>query len=166
MRLRWLAALPVAVLLGTPACGPGDDAAWGPLDPPAAPLGALPRAAPAAPLCDAIDPGAVAAATGHADVTADGAGTQCSWRAAAGPDVVLQGSFVDARTFEVARADGDGSHHVPDVGDQAYVVPGAPGAPTTLYVRDGNRTLALWLTDAAGEPADALAGLARQALIG
>ena len=164
MRTRGpLVALATAALLAVPACGGGDDGALPPLAPAAA---ATTPAAPAPParLCDAIPGEVVAAATGRSPVTVDGAGSQCSWRSPSadpdGHDVVLQGSFIDARSFEVGRPAG-GAHVVPGLGDDAYLVRTDAAAPT-LYVRDGSVAFALWLTVPGAE--GALADLARQVL--
>lgn len=167
MRLPGLAALAAGILLGLPACGAPRDAAREPLEPGAGAVApATPAASPRPQLCDAIPGDVVVEATGRSPVTSDGAGTQCSWRAATpaeGPEVVLQGSFIDARTFDVGRP-GGGATEVRGVGDDAYLVQPGDGAPTTLYVRDGHRAFALWLTHPAAD--GALTRLARQVLAG
>lgn len=169
MRLRRpLAALAVAALVAVPACDVAEERALAPLDD-TAPVPTAPPVRPPATLCDAIPHDVVAAETGRSPVTVDGAGSQCSWRAGTdgadgGQDVVLQGSFIDASSFEVGRRDGTAAA-VPGLGDDAYVVrSGDPAAPT-LYVLDGSRAFALWLGGAApAEPEEALARLARQVL--
>lgn len=166
MRLSWLAAVAVGTLVAVPACAAGDSATWAPVD--AETSAEAPAAAPAAELCDALPGDVVAEATGRSPVTVDGAGTQCSWRAPAqadGSDVVLQGSFIDARSFEVGRPSG-GVTVVPHLGDDAYLVQVGDGAATTLYVRDGHRAFALWVTRHADAPDGALTHLARQVLGG
>ena len=168
MRLRRpLAALAVAALVAVPACDVADERAPSPLQG-AAPIPTAPPVRPPATLCDAIPHDVVAAETGRSPVTVDGAGGQCSWRAGTGEvegqDVVLQGSFIDASSFEVGRRDGTAAA-VPGLGDDAYVVrPGDAAAPT-LYVLDGSRAFALWLDGPApAEHEGALARLARQVL--
>ncbi len=159
---RLLAALGAAALLAVPACDSGDEGGLPPLsDPTPQPATA---AAPPARLCEAIPDEAVAAVTGRSPVTVDGAGTQCSWRAPAtdGHDLVLQGSFIDTRSFEVGRPS-DGVAAVPDLGDDAYLVEPAGEAPT-IYVREGSVAFALWLSDPAAGADLALADLARQVL--
>ena len=164
MRLPGLAALAAGIVLAVPACGASGDAAWEPLGPgTGATTSVSPAAPPSAPLCDAIPGDLVVAATGRSPVTSDGAGTQCSWRSAAEPDVVLEGSFIDTRTFDVGRA-GAAATTVHGIGDDAYLVEPGDGAPTTIYVRDGHRAFALWLTHPAAE--GALTQLARQVLAG
>lgn len=168
MRIRRpLVALSVAALLAVPACGGGDDASLPPLTAPAAAAAVRPELpAPPARLCDALPGELVAAATGRSPVTVDGAGTQCSWRSPSadpdGDDVVLQGSFIDTRSFEVGRPAG-GAQSVPGLGDDAYLVRATDAAPA-LYVRDGSVAFALWVTDPGAE--GALAGLAREVLAG
>ncbi|HSP03260.1 MAG TPA: hypothetical protein VLR27_07145 [Acidimicrobiales bacterium] len=167
MRLSGLAALAAGIVLAVPACGASGDAAWEPLRPgngAATPVS--PATSPPAPLCDAIPGDLVVTATGRSPVTSDGAGTQCSWRSAAStaePDVVLEGSFIDTRTFDVGRP-GAAATTVHGIGDDAYLVEPGDGAPTTIYVRDGHRAFALWLTHPAAE--GALTQLARQVLAG
>lgn len=167
MRLPGLAALAAGIVLAVPACGASGDAAWEPLGPArGAAMPVSPAASPPAPLCDAIPGDLVAAATGRSPVTSDGAGTQCSWRSApstAEPDVVLEGSFIDTRTFDVGRS-GAAATTIHGIGDDAYMVEPGDGAPTTIYVRDGHRAFALWLTHPAAE--GALTQLARQVLAG
>ena len=170
MRHRWLAILPVAALLAVPACRAGDDAS-APPPPVAAQLAAAPDRdlAPPAHLCDALPGHLVAGATGRSPVAVDGAGTQCSWRTpsmGSGTDVVLQGSFIDVRGFEAGRPDDVGATTVTGLGDDAYVMRVGEGAPTTLYVRDGHRAFALWLTLPADEAEPTLVRLARQVLAG
>lgn len=168
MRLRRpLAALAVTALVAVPACDGDDDRALPPLDGSAATVEPA-RAEPAAPLCDALPGDVVAEATGRTTVTVDGVGRQCSWRAGAsgpeGTDLVLQGSFIDARSFDVGRRDGAAAT-VSDLGDEAYVVRAGAQAPATLYVLDGSRAFALWLGEpAAPEAEGTLAALARQVL--
>jgi hypothetical protein len=163
---RPLAAAAVAALLAVPACVAADDRALPPLDAAAVPAVPAPMERPAQ-LCDAIPGEVVAEATGRA-VTVDGAGTQCSWRADApgddGRDIVLQGSFIDARSFEVGRRD-VGAAAVAGLGDDAYLVHPGDLTPPTLYVLDGSRAFALWLGDPAAAGAEgALTRLARQVL--
>ncbi len=50
----------------------------------------------------------------------------------------------------------------PVTADDAYLVEPGDGAPTTIYVRDGHRAFALWLTHPAAD--GALTQLARQVL--
>jgi hypothetical protein len=169
MRLSWLAAVAAGALVAVPACAAGDDATRTPLGPlDGAATAAQPAAAGPAPLCEALPGDIVAAATGRSPVSVDGTGTQCSWRAPSttdGTDVVLQGSFIDTRSFEVGRP-AAGATTVPHLGDDAYLVHVGDDAPTTLYVRDGHRAFALWLRHPAGEPEGALTQLARQVLAG
>jgi hypothetical protein len=167
MRLRWLAALPAAALLAVPACRAPEDAT--PVTPVPVRLAAAPAVRAPSHLCDALPRAHVAAVTGRTTVAADGVGPQCSWRAPAphdGTDVVLQGSFIDARSFEVGRPDGTGATTVAGVGDDAYLVRTDAGSPVTLYVRDGNRGLALWLPRPDAAPERTLAPLARRVLEG
>jgi len=113
-------------------------------------------------------------------VAASGTGPQCTWRAAgsagagaeedgdddAGP--TLQGAVLDASAYHAGRPDAldpwvlsvDDLH---GVGDEAFVVRLADGAPTTLYVRDGQRALSLWLDDAQLTPQATEQSLARMA---
>lgn len=164
MRLPGLAALAAGIVLAVPACGASGDAAWEPLRPGnGATVPLAPASSPPAPLCDAIPRDLVVAATGRSPVTSEGAGTRCSWRSTAEPDVVLEGSFIDTRTFDVGRP-GATATTVHGIGDDAYLVETGDGAPTTIYVRDGHRAFALWLTDPAAE--GALTQLARQVLAG
>lgn len=161
---RLLAAAAVAAVVAVPACDDGEDRALPPLAARAVP--APTPIDPSAPLCDAIPGEVVAEATGRA-VTVEGAGTQCSWRADVaggdGPDVVLQGSFIDARSFEAGRRGVAAA--VDGLGDDAYLVDGGDAAAPTLYVLDGSRAFALWLGDpAAVGPEGTLARLARQVL--
>lgn len=163
---RLLAALGATAVLAVPACDTGSDDALPPLLPSEAARPERPAADTLTRLCDALPPEAIAAATGRSPVTEDGAGTQCSWRAPAGPteehDVVLQGSFIDARSFEVGRP-AAGAAAVPGLGDDAYLVR-PPDSALTIYVREGGVAFALWLTNT-GSGADAtLADLARQVL--
>lgn len=165
---RHLAALAIAALVAVPACDAGGDAAM----PPLTPADAVPASVPVEPtaqLCDALPGEVVAEATGRAPVTVDGAGTQCSWRAGddrgGGGELVLQGSFIDATSFELGRPDDATTATVPGLGDDAYVVRGGGEAPTTLYVRHGSRALALWSTEPGAAALEAsLADLARQVL--
>lgn len=160
-----LAALALVALLGAPACAGREPAAVPPAPPVSAQLVAAPDVAAPTPLCDALPDDLVADVTGQVAITADGAGDQCSWRTAdAGGTAVLQGSFIDVRSFEAGRTH-DATPAPAGLGDDAYVVH-VPEASTTLYVRDGHRALALWLTQPTDRPADALAGLARRALAG
>ena len=160
MRLPWLAPLAAGAVLAVSACGPGDEA-----QPSLEPMDAIaptPAAIQApARLCDAIPRDLVADATGRSPVTVDGAGEQCSWRVPSptdGAEVVLQGSFIDTRSFDVVRP-GAGATTVQGIGDDAYLVEVGDGAPTTLYVRDGHQAFALWLTHpAAGGTLALLAG--------
>lgn len=173
MRPRWpTAALAVAALLAVPACRAGDEAASIRPTPAAPSAPPAERFEPPARLCAAIPGEVVAEATGRSPVTVDGAGSQCSWRSpsptAGGTDVVLQGTFIDTRSFEVGRPAGAAAP-VAGLGDDAYVVRIGGAAPTTLYVRDGHQAFALWLDDASVPPAGAegtLARLARQVLAG
>lgn len=169
MRLRRpLAALALAALVAAPACDGQDDRGLPRL--PAGATAAVPPvpAEPAAPLCDAIPGDVVAEVTGRSPVTVDGIGGQCSWRADSlggdGPEVVLQGSFIDARSFHVGRRDAAVAG-VPDLGDDAYVVHAEDGGPATLYVLDRSRAFALWLAHPAPQEAEGtLAILARRVL--
>lgn len=165
MRTRRPMAALAAVAVLAAACASVDDGALPPLTAPEAREAAPLRSSPPARLCDAIPGEVVVAATGRSPLTVDGAGTQCSWRTpsthADGDDLVLQGSFIAARSFEVARPD-EGATHVPGLGDDAYLVQAADVA-TTLYVRDGSRAFALWFTEP-GAPGDALTRLAAQVL--
>lgn len=169
MRLRrLLAALAVAALAAAPACDGRDDRGLPPLS--VAATAAVPPvpAEPAARLCDAIPGDLVAAVTGRSPVTVDGVGGQCSWRADTlgrdGPEVVLQGSFIDARSFHVGRRDAAVAA-VRGLGDEAYVVHAGTGGPSTLYVLDRSRAFALWLTHPAPQDAEGiLAVLARRVL--
>lgn len=171
MRLRRpLAALAAAAVLAVPACDVAGERALAPLEP-AAPVPAAPPLQPPAALCEAIPGEVVAAETGRSSVTVDGAGDQCSWRADAvgtegGQDVVLQGSFIDASSFEVGRRDGTAAP-MPGLGDDAYLVRSGGADATTLYVLDGSRAFALWLGGTVPvEAEDALARLARRVLAG
>ena len=159
---RLLAALGAAALLAVPACDAGDEGGLPPLSDPAPQPETA--AAPPARLCEAISDEAVAAATGRSPVTVDGAGTQCSWRAPAadGHDLVLQGSFIDTRSFDVGRP-ADGAAPLPGLGDDAYIVEPAGETPT-IYVRHGSVAFALWLSDPAAGADVALTDLARQVL--
>lgn len=169
MRLRRpVAALAVAALVAVPACDVGSERGLAPLDP-AAPVPTAPPMSPPAALCEAIPHDVVAAETGRSPVTVDGAGSQCSWRAGTdgtegGQDVVLQGSFIAASSFEVGRRD-SGAAAVPGLGDDAYVVRAGDAAAPTLYVLDGSRAFALWLDGPVPVPPEgALTRLAREVL--
>ena len=107
-----------------------------------------------------------------ASFDASGAGTQCTWRAeppaAAAGGPVVQGALLDAGAFHSGRpAPGDPTvlsvDDLDHVGDEAFVVHLAEGAPTTLYVRDGQRALSLWLDDVALSPQATERSLARMA---
>ena len=165
---RPLAALTVAALVAAPTCDGQDDRGLPPLA--AGATAALTRVPvePAAPLCDAIPGDVVADVTGRSPVTVDGVGGQCSWRADTaagdGAEMVLQGSFIDARSFHVARRDAAVTG-VPDLGDEAYVVHAGDGGPATLYVLDRSRAFALWLAHPVPQEAEGtLATLARRVL--
>lgn len=113
-----------------------------------------------------------------AALDASGDGTQCTWRggapvtggaadlAADGP--ILQGVLLDAGAFDAGRpVPGDPSvqsvAEVGGVGDEAFIVRVGDGAPTTLYVRDGQRTLSLWLDGVSLTPEGTERSLARTA---
>lgn len=160
---RLLAALGAAALVALPACEASDDRALAPL--PVADRAVPAASAPPARLCEAIPGHAVAAATGRSPVTADGAGTQCSWRTptgAEGQDLVLQGSFIDARSYELGRPV-EGADAVTGLGDDAYLVR-PHDAPPTIYVRDGSVAFALWLSEPGAGAENTLADLARRVL--
>lgn len=164
MRTRRLLAAPGAVaLMALSACDASDERALAPL--PVEDRASPATSAPPARLCEAIADDAVAAATGRSPVTADGAGTQCSWRtptAAEGQDLVLQGSFIDARSYELGRPV-EGADAVAGLGDDAYLVR-PDDAPPTIYVRDGSVAFALWLSEPGAGDETTLADLARQVL--
>lgn len=119
-----------------------------------------------------------------AALDASGSGSQCTWRGpgstpgaeASGhdPDLVgaegptLQGALVDVRAYDAGRpVPGDPSvisvADVQGVGDEAFIVRVAGGAPTTLFVRDGHRALSLWLDHAGLTPEATERSLARTA---
>jgi len=147
-------------------------------------VGHEPHAAEVA-LCTVLPPAVVGdlIGTGSA-VHASGAGAQCTWRGpgsvpgaeASGhaPDLAsadgptLQAAMLDAGAFHAGRpAPGDPSvlsvDDVHGVGDEAFVVRVGEGAPTTLYVRDGQRALSLWLDDVQLSPEATERSLARTA---
>lgn len=78
---------------------------------------------------------------------------------------MLQGTFIDARSFEAGRSIDAAASPVADLGDDAYVVRVDGAAPATLYVREGTRAFALWLTAPGDGTAEGtLTSLARQVL--
>jgi len=130
---------------------------------------------PAAPaLCTVLPPTVVGDLIGTGPVDASGSGAQCTWRGTApvagGPadGPTLQGVVLDAGAFHAGRrAAGDPSvqsvAEVRNVGDEAFVVRVGDGAPTTLYVRDGQRALSLWLDGVPLTPEGTERSLARTA---
>ncbi|HWH38189.1 MAG TPA: hypothetical protein VNT28_10500, partial [Candidatus Limnocylindrales bacterium] len=132
-------------------------------------------------LCTVLPQRLVGDLVGTPAVGASGNGSHCTWElqgpspAGEGPDLAatdagatLQGAFLDLRAFDAGRppATDPGGAAVAElagVGDEAYVVRLDGGAPTTLYVRHGQRALSLWLDDVALTPEATEQSLARVA---
>lgn len=113
---------------------------------------------------------------------AAGDGTQCTWRldtpSPAGTDEVatdladvaadgtLHGVVLGRSAFDAGRPPAGEAATVVElggVGDEAFVVHLGSAAPSTLYVRDGDRTLSLWLHDGARARQDSERSLTRVA---
>lgn len=171
-------AAPVA-LAPPPDTGPAPAAtpAGAPAGAPAAPRPARPAGDVA--LCTVLPTRIVGDLIGAgAPVDASGAGAQCTWRAsaptsdgAAAPESgapVVQGAMLDASAYHAGRPEphDPGVTSVADlrgVGDEAFVVRLGVDDPTTLYVRDGQRALSLWLDDVPLTPQATERSLARMA---
>ncbi|MFP5320673.1 MAG: hypothetical protein ACLGIC_02390 [Acidimicrobiia bacterium] len=117
-------------------------------------------------------------------IDAAGEGSQCTWRlqvpspassepddgshlaGAPADDPTLQGAFLDVGAFHAGRPPAGDPGAVADlagVGDEAFVVHLGDASPSTLYVREGDRALSLWLQDAPMAPQDTERSLARVA---
>lgn len=185
---RRVATLAAATVLAASACaapvalGPSSTDPAPPADPPPA---AAPAAAAAGTgdvaLCSVLPTRVVGDLIGTgAAFAASGAGPQCTWRAAVpapepagaaeavsgGPTV--QGALLDAGAYHAGRPGPQDPSVVSvddlhGVGDEAFVVRLAEGEPTTLYVRDGQRALSLWLDDVPLTPQATERSLARMA---
>jgi hypothetical protein len=132
-------------------------------------------------LCTVLPQRIVGELTGAGSVDAVGEGQHCTWRLAApspagssGGDLAsygtLQGTFLDARAFDAGRPAVDDHaiatvDELTSVGDEAFVVRLDEPGPTTLYVRDGQRALSLWLDDVAMTPEATEQSLARTATL-
>lgn len=132
-------------------------------------------------LCTVLPQRIVGQLTGASTVEAVGEGRHCTWRLAAPTPVgtpqgdlasygTLQGTFLDARAFDAGRPAVDDPaiaavDDLPSVGDEAFVVRLDDAGPTTLYVRDGQRALSLWLDDVAMTPEATERSLARTATL-
>lgn len=185
---RCLAILAATAALAAPACA-APVALAPPRDPGPVPAAATPADAHTTP-AGSRPPGDVALCTvlptrivgeligAGTPLDASGAGAQCTWRAATptteggadpapgGP--VVQGAMLHASAYHAGRPD----PHDPDVisvadlrglGDEAFVVSLGDEHPTTLYVRDGQRALSLWLDDVPLTPHATERSLARMA---
>ena len=182
-RHRWPATL-VVVALALAGCGtdPEDVVAPEPTSPSSidapAEVEDVPPGLPE--LCESVDDDVIEDLTGVAVVGVDGAGDMCTWsltESAAvlgGPndegEASLEATLIDAELFaEFEAQDGAGIEvvEVDDVGDDAFLVRRDGVAPSTLYVRDGERALSLALAnvlDGGNATEAALVDLARAVL--
>lgn len=176
---RRLYLLAAVTALGVAACAApvalGTDVPAG-STPDAPPADPAERAAPVAhtggiALCTVLPTRVVGDLVGAgAPFDASGAGAQCTWRGA-GPDddaPVVQAVMLDASAYHAGRPHPQDPSvasvaDVAGVGDEAFVVRLGEGAPTTLYVRDGQRALSLWLDDVPLTPQATERSLARMA---
>jgi hypothetical protein len=132
-------------------------------------------------LCTVLPQRIVGQLTGARAVDAVGEGRHCTWSLAAPSPAAssqgdlasygtLQGTFLDAGAFDAGRPAIDDPaiatvDEITSVGDEAFVVRLDEPGPTTLYVRDGQRTLSLWLDDVAMTPEATEQSLARTATL-
>lgn len=184
-RLLLLAAATMALAGACAAPLDIGDAASAETPPTPAPVEATPAGheAPRADvaLCTVLPQRIVGELTGARAVDAVGEGRHCTWRLAAPSPAggsegdlasfgTLQGTFLDARAFDAGRPAVDDPaiatvDELTSVGDEAFVVRLDEPGPTTLYVRDGQRALSLWLDDVAMTPEATEQSLARTATL-
>lgn len=111
-------------------------------------------------LCGSVSDERIEDLTGVAVVGIDGQGQTCTWsltESAAvlggpneGGDASLEATFIDPDELASAEATDDPDAEVvpvEEVGDEAFLVRRDGTDPTTLYVRDGDRALALALAN-------------------
>lgn len=111
-------------------------------------------------LCSAVSDDLIEDVTGVAVVGIDGQGGTCTWRLSEsaavldgpneGGEASLEAEFIDPVEIEARRdADDPGVEvvAVDDLGDEAFLVRRDGTDPTTLFVLDGDRALALALAN-------------------